>query len=111
MAWAAEAGISFLDLPGNAQGNSIIDRMLAEEVERYRPAVTLSIWAADWADLPGRSPGREHEILVINNESSSGAVAAGDRLHDAVGRGFVFHGWCPPVLVVVVVTMVFSRGG
>jgi hypothetical protein len=63
MRWAADSNISFLDLPGDAQGNHIVDVVLAEAERRYVPVVKLRIWDASRADAPDT---RDGEILVVN---------------------------------------------
>lgn len=63
MKWAADCNISFLDLPGSARGNVIVESVLAEAAKRYVPVVKLRIWGADRHDGPSAT---EDETLVIN---------------------------------------------
>ena len=63
MRWAADSNISFLDLPGDAQGNHIVAVVLAEAERRYVPVVKLRIWGAHRPDAPDSTAS---EVLVIN---------------------------------------------
>jgi hypothetical protein len=72
--WAAEQGVSVLDLPGDAQGEVFNMIILREAMASYPPFVSVRIWRADKVDRPEIEPG---ELLAITFLDSALAVPKG----------------------------------
>jgi Dynamin family len=68
--WAAEKGVSILDLPGDAQGEVFNKIILAEALRSYPPFASVRVWRADKVDRPEKEPG---EMLVVTFLDSAAA--------------------------------------
>lgn len=91
--WAAELGVSILDLPGDAQGEVFNRIILAEALASYPPYASVRVWRADKVDRPDAQPG---ELLAITFLDSAAADPEGGYLrsirgtmHDYGRRPFV----------------------
>lgn len=72
--WAAELGVSILDLPGDAQGEVFNRIILTEALASYPPYASVRVWRADKVDRPEAQPG---ELLVITFLDSAAADPQG----------------------------------
>jgi Dynamin family len=72
--WAAEKGVSFLDLPGDAQGEVFNGIILEEALTSYAPYATVRVWRADKVDRPETKHG---ELLAITFLDSADAYPEG----------------------------------
>jgi hypothetical protein len=72
--WAAELGVSILDLPGDAKGEVFNRIILAEAQASYPPYASIRVWRADKVDRPDTEPG---ELLAITFLDSPAADPRG----------------------------------
>jgi Dynamin family len=72
--WAAEQGVSVLDLPGDAQGEVFNAIILKEAMSSYTPFASVRVWRADKVDRP---EAEDAELLAITFLDSPLAVPEG----------------------------------